>query len=378
MKPITIKKSLQLLIWPLAVLLLIEGFFRFGFYEPLLKPHSHAHQTKQAKKYETMFSAKQIHAITMGDSRARIGIDHGQLTKAQQHLGINHLNMTMNRSHLTTFTAVTNWANDQFQNLSIVVIAMSKSGLKQVHYGPFELAKIQPLQHWSNGRKTEVYDDVGLKNGLIQHIANWSAMVAYRKDLRDLLKNPLHRFASLQQPQAPQNVYQNIGQPEDVCGINLSSIKACQANTNDEQLNTGRQNVLKRYCLNEHALSIQKLGLPSLSQTEVDRAIRYWSTYLQSLTNQGLTVVMVWLPDHHLLKNELQYVNEHEVFQAISGLINQKPLLYQLDLQDLFDHQSTPACQYFYELIHPNALGTQLITQSVIDFFQDNQRQATD
>src|SRR5690554_5514490 len=169
-----LKKGLKLFLLPIILLLLIELIFRLGAWESLLKPNSHAFYSKQAIQYEQVFASGEVNVITVGDSRARIGINHGYITKQQRINGINHLNMTMNRSHLTTFKAVTDWSVNNLNNFDTIIIAMSKTGLNQIYYGPFELTKIQPFQSWNQLKKTQVYQTAGYENNLIQRLANWS------------------------------------------------------------------------------------------------------------------------------------------------------------------------------------------------------------
>ena len=63
----------------LLMVLVIEGVFRLGFYEPLVSPLSHSGRTIALMRSLEDFGKDNIDIITLGDSRAVQGLDNRRI-----------------------------------------------------------------------------------------------------------------------------------------------------------------------------------------------------------------------------------------------------------------------------------------------------------
>jgi hypothetical protein len=319
----------------LLVILLPEVLIRFGLYEPLANPTSYAGRTVYIKNALRDFGRDKVNVLTLGDSRAAMGLNHLAIFEASRLQGLNHVRFAMPGSHFMTFKTVSAWGMDELAGLRGIVLAVSPFSFGHAGNGAHENAIVLPVRNAISG--SEIRYHVPFKRSDLRTWTSYYSAAGYRDDFKELLTNPNQRLAKLAKHAPPARVrtltYNNEN-PLDLCAVSL-----CQG-------------AFKERVVLPPGAAEQKL-------------IDAWLDFFERLSS-GLRVMVVLMPDHSLFQQHgyapnARYVMERTVFEA-----HRRGLIDLADFRELMKQEPGDECRFFADGHHLNAVGKDVLTEALI------------
>jgi hypothetical protein len=354
---------------PFVLLLGLEFIFELGFYEPFVKIESHSGTTIRVKKALKELGYENIDYVTIGDSRADTGIDHGAVFEASLRFGQRHISMAMPGSHFTTYKMESRFLHGNLSNLKGVLLGVSSSSMTRIFNGYAELGIIQPF------RNLKDYDQVPRTIPFEIHTTESygavSSLFAYQQDIKDLISHPRQRIRSLLQKKRPWREVLAHGEwlDFDICSINLETPEACLASVGQI---TGSEPNMPQDRLDEYQRisdgcngARYRMNLPEGDQ--IERVKNSWRELLHSLRFKKKPIVVL-LPDNSLLEKYQFPAGVNEWALSILKPMAEQNEIILLDYSKRFAVEDE--CKYFLDPIHLNSLGMKTITKELLPFLK--------
>lgn len=346
---------------PLILLLLIESLFRLGIWEPLAARDSHSGTSIRAKQAVAAWPDK-IDYITLGSSRAEYGFDHALIFAHAKARGVAHLNLSQPGSHWLTISTISQWLRERHPEVKGGVIGLSYLDFQYPRNGSYELAIAQPFRPmWS---RPPLYQFQFDPNDLSSYGA-WSALFAYRQDIRELLKNPPKRLATNRwfAENKPYRFDENPETNRDVCALPWQSLEQCLASTPTTPEQTQFVQACRTFMPTGQRVDWSQLAEPlppdrAETRDAIQAAIRAldWPT----------PPVIVLLPTTHHWSESITAIGgarwAHQVLEplAASGEI------VLIDRTGFFDVDGKTRCDVFIDLHHQNGKGARELTEALL------------
>ncbi len=355
------------LFWlPWVLLLLIELLFRWGLWEPLIKPNSHVGSVVRVKKTEAVLPDQQVNWVTLGDSRVEIGFNHGRIL-AQRLPETGHVSLAVGGAHLATYYAAAEYAKRKYPNLTGFVIGVASGALQTSYGGDYELRKIEPfIQHYGWQKNPLIEMDWQLFKE--RTLPNASSLLALRDDVVDMIKNPFLRFEQLKQNLPTQRLYQPMSLEADICPFEITDLADCQrALQQPELLRENQKITFETYCDSDFARQriTQQYRSYQMTDQHIQQIADQWRVLFAQALSDGLSLVVVLLPEHSVMTKQVYPSNLDQVMQhLLQGLPNDK--LSVLDYRDIFLNREQAECHHYHEIIHPNRAGADVLTEQLL------------
>src|SRR6187549_584334 len=189
-------RLMLLLALPLLLVLGAEVLFRCGVYESVAKPGSHAGQSIVLKRALGDPRLARIDTVTLGDSRAVYGIDHGALAASARAHGLVHANLTMPGTAWMTIGVLSDWLARRHPEVRGGVIVVAEPGFAYPGNGSYELGIVTPFRSFDNDSDW-IQAHVPIAKGELASYGTLSALMVYREDVQDLLLHPRVRSEEL-------------------------------------------------------------------------------------------------------------------------------------------------------------------------------------
>lgn len=225
MSPKTVLKFIA----PLLLIAVCEALFRFGVWEPMVKPESHAGTSLRVKRALGDPALARLDVVTIGSSRPVYGLDHEALARLAQKHGKVHANLSMPGSHWMTVDVLTDWLAANRPPLQGGLLAMDLTTFMYPGNGSYELAIVAPFRRFGDDATVTAHVPFDLDD-----MATWgghSALYQYREDIQDLVRAPLARFRSLrwwsQNFDAAKTVLSNPTETRNMCDFGVDRVAAC-------------------------------------------------------------------------------------------------------------------------------------------------------
>jgi len=181
------------LILPLLILLALEFAFRAGVWDGLTSKNSNAGKAVRVTRGLSNWPEK-IDFVTIGDSRAKRGLDHQWIAETAGSFGYTHVKLTIPGSHLLVESLLIEWLRSEHSDLQGGIIATSVSSLLYPQSGDYELAMAQPLS------KIFHREHILLERFNPARPSTWgavSSLYSYREDIQDFVKAHKMRLEEL-------------------------------------------------------------------------------------------------------------------------------------------------------------------------------------
>ena len=353
-------KTLLKFIAPLLLILLCEGLFRLGIWEPMTKPESHAGTSVRVKRALQDPALQKLDFVTLGSSRPVYGIDHEALAALAQQHGYLHANLSMPGSHWLTIDIVTDWLARHRPALRGGIIAMDLTTFMYPGNGSYELGNATPFRAFADDAAVAVHVPFELKD-----MGSWgthSALYQYREDIQDFVRHPRERRSALQwwrQRPAEEIVLRNASDTRDMCAFGVDTVAACdKVEASADPAADG----LKHQCKElrgalagraDFAAQARQQPMPDYMQRTRD-AIR---ARLNTLPWQQPPVVVL-MPLTGAWK-EASPLGLHEWTLSILQPLVDSGRIRLIDATDFLQDDANSSCSYYFDFYHQNNAGRQ-------------------
>ena len=350
---------------PLLLVLLLEGLFRLGIWEPLANPASHAGVSIQLKRALTSNDFKRIELVTLGSSRPQFGIDHEQLAADARKHGMIYANASMPGTHWMTVGILGDWLQHEHPEIRGGIVALSIQDFTYAGNGDYELGIVTPLRSWWDS--TALERSVAFNRKKIATYAIHSALFAYREDVSNLLRHPRERRSWLRymrQQSATAIAGQNPVIEGNMCGVGVRDMSGCERIRSGEikdqpmllaqcgELSTGAGKSLN---LDRFR---QKKNLPDFMQNARD-TIR---DRLRGL-DWPTPPIVVLMPTTDVWKHHQLPAGLHDWALEILQPLVDDGTIHVIDGTDALDDKDGTNCRYFADFYHQNAAGREAFAE---------------
>lgn len=365
-------KPILRFIAPLLLLAGCEGLFRFGIWEPMVKPESHAGTSVRTKLALQDPALQRLDYLTLGSSRPVYGLDHEALARLAQTHGKVHANLSMPGSHWMTVDAVSGWVARHKPRLQGGIIASDLMSFMYPGNGSYELGIVAPFRHF--GDSAAVTRHVPFK---LDDMATWgtySALAQYREDIQDYVRSPLKRHESVrwwrEHGSSAAILSRNTDESRDMCEFGVDSVAVC------EEIDTASSpgsDGLRHQCRElraghaqrpDFATLMRQQPLPAQMQ-QVRDSIR---TRLRGLDWQQPPVVVL-MPLTGAWKEASPH-GLHEWTLSVLQPLADEGHIHLIDATDALLDTGAPSCSYYFDFYHQNNRGRDQLMQQLLPRLQ--------
>ncbi len=358
-----VRYLLPRILLPLMLLLGVEMAFRFGVWEPLAARDSHSGTSIRAKQ-GLLAHTGQIDFITLGSSRAEYGLDHQLIHEHARERGIAHLNVSQPGSHWLSITTISAWVRKHHPELKGGVIGLSYLDFQYPFNGSYELAIAQPFRPLFQQPELYRYQfDPNKKDTY----GTWSALLAYRQDIRSYLEHPgrRHKTNAWFTENKPWRFDENPETGRDVCAMPWTSIEQCLASHPADDAQTQFVNSCKAFAPGGARADWSNLGADETLQADRAQAQNVIRQAIRDL-DWPTPPVIVLLPTTHHWRDEISPIGAHEWALRILSPLVERGEIVLIDRSGFFDEQGKTRCDVFIDLHHQNGKGARELTEQLL------------
>lgn len=356
-----VRYLLPRILLPLLLLGGLELAFRLGAWEPLAARDSHAGTSIRARRALEAHTGR-IDYITLGSSRAEYGFDHALIHAHAKARGQVHLNLSQPGSHWLSIATISAWVKERHPELKGGVIGLSYLDFQYPVNGTYELGIAQPFRPVL--AQTPLLNRQFDRNDLSSYGA-WSALFAYRQDIRSLLGNPGRRLRTnaWYTENKPWRFDENPETGRDVCGLPWQSIPECLAATPDTDAGRTLQASCRTFAPTGARADWSNLGpdLPA-DRAETERLIRQAIRDL----DWPQPPVIVLLPTTHHWRESLAPIGADAWALRLLQPLADAGEIVLIDRTRDFDVDGKTRCDVFIDLHHQNGIGATELTQALL------------
>ncbi len=349
---------------PVLILVGLEIALGSGLYEPFLKEGSHSGKTAEIKRALRNFGYRNVNYVTLGDSRADVGLDHSYILGISQQYGQRHINMAMPGSHFTTFRLESDLLHKDFSNMKGVLLAISGSSMIRTFNGYYELAITAPFRQCGDYHQIGKFIPFDVKN--VESYGLFSFFLQYREDIKDFVVSPRPRIKDiLQRKQQPwsNTLAHGKWQNKDVCEVQLDTPETCLESVKHaiESNRDMSADSLDQYERIRTVCNMKKMGPPSKAGVEYAR--NSWIKLLQGLHFKKQPIVLL-LPDSSFIKKfHFPDGTDEWALSMLEPMAERKEIIL-LDYRKMFSTKDE--CRYFSDPLHMNATGTEMLMKKLV------------
>jgi hypothetical protein len=353
---------------PLLLIALCEALFRFGIWEAMVKPESHAGTSLRVKRALNDPALAKLDYVTLGSSRPVYGIDHEALAKLAQEHGAVHANLSMPGSHWMTVDVVTDWLAAHRPPLQGGVLAMDLMTFMFPGNGSYELAIVAPFRGFADDATVTAHVPFNLDDK-----GSWgshSALYQYREDIQDFVRAPAERGKSLhwwnENFKATDIVLRNPTETREMCEFGVNSVAACDKV--DAATGPAADN-LRHQCRELRGALAGRLDFGALMRQspmpiELQQARDNVRNRLRALKWKQPPVIVL-MPLTGAWK-EAAPLGLHEwTLNVLQPLVDEGRIRV-IDVTDALAGTPNGGCQYYFDFFHQNDSGRALLMQSLL------------
>ncbi len=352
------------------LLLLLEAAFRIGAWDPFAKPDSNAGMAIRVKQSVKALGPEKIDFVTIGDSRAVYGIDHGRVAALAKSNGFTHIDAAIPGMHWMSTELMLRWLKAQAPNLKGAIIATTVTGFSYNGNGDYELGIAAPLASFGDANWMALH--VPFEQSNLATYGSYSALFQYRADIADLLKNPIARIKNIARDRQAINggaaLFQAQKVATNICAVPTNTIKSCAATPLSDS-NAALVNSCKSFvALSDNQVDFQQFDdqvkWPHLA---VVKKIRQNQLSSLGFTKPPLVVLM---PVPKVWRNELLPKGGEAWVLSILAPLAEQGVIELVDYTRFFDSYGDAECNAFWDLYHQNAYGQQKLTDSLLPIIE--------
>lgn len=369
------RRLLALFSAALAIVLLLEGVFAAGVWEPMASPTSHAGTSVRLKRALSDPTLPHIDYVTLGSSRPEYGIDHRALADAAADTGLVHANLSMPGSHWMTIGILSRWLERTHPEIRGGIIALSIQDLMFPGNGDYEVGIVYPFRSLTD--VPWINQHVPVTAGDVASYATVSALFGWRSDIRDFVQHPFARTASIDWFKDHRGTHVTLFEdPEstgDMCAWGVDSLDACAridgaaAASVDGLRNQCREIRSRAARRTDFTAAMQQGPLPDFMQRTRDlvqgqlRAMR-WPT----------PPLVVLMPMPRIWQRDVTGPGLHDWALSILQPLVAEGRITLFDATGFFDADADAGCSSFFDFYHQNASGRDRLMRSLLPRVQES------
>jgi len=353
---------------PLLLLLALEFAFRAGIWEDMTPKNSNA--GKSVRVIRGLNSRPgNIDFVTIGDSRAKHGLDHRWIADSAEQFGYSHAKLTIPGSHMLIESLLVKWLELGQPDVQGGVIAISVPALLSTQNGDHELAMAQPLN------KIFRRDEALLHRFDPDRPSSWgavSSLYSYREDIQDFVKDPKTRLQDLKNEDYShkQQLFGSKPGVPDVCRMEWGDLASCAAYSGNSAHDT-------------HVAGLCALWLSRVRpKPKSDRYTREslfagQQAILDARQAQFRSIkwpkapIVVLMPVSHLWYQELAPEGADAwAHRILDPLVNEGSIRL-LDYSHFFDTETGTRCDAYTDPYHQSQLGMKELTADLLPKLED-------
>jgi len=347
----------------LPILLLggVELAFRFGVWERIASRESHSGTSIRARESLEVHQGR-IDFITLGSSRAEYGLDHALIHAHAKTRGAVHLNLSQPGSHWLSITTISAYVREHHPELKGGVLGLSYLDLQNVVNGTYELAITQPFRPMF--RQPEMYALQFNRNDPTSY-GTWSAVLAYRQDIRDFLENPGRRFrTNARIENEPWRFDKNPPTRRDMCGLPWNSIGECQQTVPTTEAGRKFHTACSAFSVTAPRIDWSTLTDPlPPDRAETRRILQEAIRNLKWPTPP----VIVLLPTTHHWRDTIAPIGADVWAKRVLQPLADAGEIVLIDRTTSMDVDGITRCDVFIDLYHQNGKGANEVTRTLLD-----------
>lgn len=348
-------------------MIIVELLLRMGLYDKFLKPASHMGNSMTRLRALNEFGINRVHWITVGDSRIDWGIDHKKLLETRKTQKVNHLRMSFGGANFMTIQAILKWSIDNMDALEGIVLGVSENKLTQ----KASFNKLYP-KSWpfKKALDFENYHMMKSDSEILRYFYSL-ALVNYFQDIKNFIQNPIERFNKIKKVDGKniERVFNyRLTQDNNICDYPLDTLEAC-INT-AEKINHLKKipdgfSLPVKLCDSFKARRRQKHNISVGPEADEKEIILSWQRLINHVLQREKRMVFVLLPDHEMYEYLLKPDNAKSITDEIIEKFHNHPNFILLDFRELI--KGSKQCEYYFDPLHFNNKGINLITNKLID-----------
>ncbi len=352
------------LIAALVLVLLVEAVFQAGIWEPIAKPASHAGASIRLKRALSDPSVAHIDFVTLGSSRPEYGLDHHMIAAIAQKHGFVHADLSLPGSHWMTVGVLTRWLSRKHPEVSGGIIALSIQDMAYAGNGSYELGIVYPFHRLADTPWMAAH--VPLKRDDPETWGVYSALFAWRQDIRDFVAHPQQRLKSLEWYATNKPTSDLFGNPEshgDMCRFGVDSMAACDQ---VEASDSGAAKKLRDQCQVIRGYAAGRSGFQSLlEKSPTAEQLRQAKRLVQDQLLEAPwrePPLMVLMPMPRIWTADALAKGLHAWSLSVLKPLADAKQIYLIDATGFFDADTDGGCSSFFDFYHENPVGRERFT----------------
>lgn len=351
------------LLLPLGLILLLEMLFRAGIWEDMTPENSHAGKTVRVIRGLSNWPDS-IDFVTLGDSRAKHGIDHRLIADVAQEYGMTHAKLTIPGAHVLTESLLLRYLESEHPDVQGGIIATSVPALLVGQNGDHELAIAQPLS------KVFHRDEILTERFSLNRHSSWgavSSLYQYREYIQDFVQNPGKRLSELEEEgySDEAQLFASSSQVPDVCRLDWTNLASCAAYSGDNAHDKHVAGLCARWITNSEI----QAGVDSYVQQPLHPAladlIDSWQQHFRSIKWPKPPLVIL-MPVSHLWYESLAPTGADQWAHRILDPLVEEGVIRLLDYSHFFEHSASPVCEVFTDPYHQSEKGMNELTDDML------------
>jgi hypothetical protein len=358
-------RSLTLrLILPVLILLALELAFRAGVWERLTPKNSHIGKSARVTRALNAWS-ENIDFVTIGDSRAKHGLDHEMIAGAAKSRGFTHARLTIPGGNFLTETLLIKYLESEHPALRGGVFALSISSLLYPTGGDTELAIAQPLSSVFKREK------ILLDRFDTNRPASWgavSSLYQYREYIQDFVQDPKARLEALRNENYSDEwqLFASVPTVRDVCKVDWTDLASCAAYSGNNRRDARVADLCGRWLPNTEPK-------PDVHQRFVRDPLGPYEENILDLRQEQFRSLnwpkpplVVLMPISHLWYEKLAPEGADAWAHRVLDPLVKEGKIQLLDYTHFFGTETDSRCEAFSDPYHQSELGMQEMTADLL------------
>lgn len=347
---------------PLLLVACFELFFRLGGYDSFVRQDSHAGRSILVKRALEDLGHDRVSYVTIGDSRADLGINHRKVLDHASQVGETHINLAMPGSHQVTFGVLSDLLHKDLPNLKGAVFFMSAQHALYRFNGYYELGIVEPFRLSVDYGIVE--KDIPFDIHEVKTYGVVSSFFQYKEDVRELILLPWRRVGSIFAKRQWSDVLAAENTDDfNICAIKTETPESCLESVGRSLKGASSDlaedlNRVKTTC----AQSSQNVPLPDGAQAA--QLTEVVGSLLRSFSFEKKPIVVL-VPEHSYLNRYRYSEGTHQWVLSILKPMADNNEIILLDYADRFS--GPDECSYFRDLMHLNSAGMAIFTDELLD-----------
>jgi hypothetical protein len=365
-------RQILIIVLPLLLVAAIELLFRFGAWESLAEPRSHAGRSIEVKRGLLSAPLSTLDFVTLGSSRPEYGLDHERIADAARKHGMMHANLSMPGTHWMTIGVLSEWLEQHHPEIQGGVIALSVQDLAWYGNGYYELGIVQPFRTASEDSWVAAH--IPFESSNIESFGSRLALFAWREDIRAFLSDPFSRLNRIRKKSGKDEtarLFENSELPGNMCKWEVATLASCDAvEASTESLPGLRSQCSQIRTTLASRQDYARLRLESPKPEFMMRTRELVQGQLRSIQWPRRPIVIL-MPTARIWRSDANADGLHQWALDVLQPLASDGTIQLIDATEFFDSRGAEECLYFADFYHQSILGRNVFSEWLIPHISD-------